>query len=141
MPAWLDYPGSIPYDAARAALVLGKPTHALHAALEVDGADAVVDKYRYSALIRHSSPLERILKSTKIDTLIITGTLTNACCESTARDAHMMGYKVIFVSDATATITDLEHNATLLNLCVAFADIRTTAEVLGIVSRSVRQSN
>jgi len=53
--------------------------------------------------------------------LIITGTLTNVCCESSARDAYMLGYKVLFASDATAAVSDAEHNAALTNLRLNFA--------------------
>ncbi|WP_372489684.1 isochorismatase family protein [Arthrobacter bambusae] len=37
----------------------------------------------------------------KVDTVIITGTLKEVCCESTARSAYMNDFKVAFVSDAT----------------------------------------
>jgi nicotinamidase-related amidase len=46
----------------------------------------------------------------------------------------MAGYKVIVVADATAAITDAEHNAALLNLRLDFADVRTTAEVLAMIA-------
>ena len=65
--------------------------------------------------------------------IVITGTLTNCCCESTAREANMAGYKVIVVSDATAAVTDAEHNAALLNLRLNFADVRRTKAVLGMI--------
>ena len=71
-----------------------------------------------------------------IDTLIITGTATNVCCESTARDAMQMNYKVIFVADANATNTDAEHNATLNNMVRLFADVMTTEELLGFLRSS-----
>ena len=48
-----------------------------------------------------------------------------------------MNYKVIFVSDATATLTDAAHNATLENMAMLFGDVMTTAEVLTAVTRSV----
>jgi len=72
-----------------------------------------------------------------IDTLIITGTLSNCCCESTARDAMQMNYKVIFVSDANAALTDAAHNATLENMATLFADVMSTAEVLTAMTRPV----
>jgi nicotinamidase-related amidase len=64
-----------------------------------------------------------------VDTLIVTGTLTNVCCESTARDAMQRNYKVVFVADGNATITDAEHNATLGSMAVIFADVMSTDEV------------
>ena len=65
--------------------------------------------------------------------LILTGTLTNVCVESTAREANMAGYKVIVVADATAAVTDAEHNAALLNLRLNFADVRRTRQVLRMI--------
>ena len=41
-------------------------------------------------------------KARGLDTLLIAGTVTNTCCESTARDASMLGYKVVMLSDANA---------------------------------------
>ena len=78
-----------------------------------------------------SSQLHEILQARGIDTLIITGTATNVCCKSTARDAMQMNYKVIFVADGNAALTDAEHNATLDNMVVRFADVMTTAELVG----------
>ena len=63
------------------------------------------DGWRVFATVRKPEDLGP-LKAKGIDTLIITGTLTNCCCESTARDALQMGYKVIFMSDANATLSD-----------------------------------
>jgi nicotinamidase-related amidase len=115
------------------ALTTGAYGHALNAQMAVAPGDLVIDKYRYSAFVEHASNLDAILKSLDIDTLIIAGTLTNCCCESTARDANMLGYKILFAADATAAVTDAEHNAALLNLCIMFADVRSTAEILELI--------
>ncbi|VVE29481.1 Isochorismatase family protein YecD [Pandoraea cepalis] len=66
--------------------------------------------------------------------MIVTGTVTNVCCESTARDAMMLDYKVHFVADANAARTDDEHNATLCNRVLWFADVRTSGELLALVN-------
>ena len=66
--------------------------------------------------------------------LIFVGTLTNICIESTARDANMLGYKVIVVSDACAAKTDAEHNAALLNLRIGFADVKDTATICDLLA-------
>lgn len=98
--------------------------------LEVLAPDVTVDKTRFGAFVPGASDLHALLQERGIDTLIITGTLTNCCCESTARDAMQMNYKVIFVADATATLTDTAHNATLESMAMLFADVMTTAEVV-----------
>jgi isopenicillin N synthase-like dioxygenase/nicotinamidase-related amidase len=119
--------------AVRRALTTGDIGHALHAELEIAADDLVIDKYRYSAFNKKSSDLDAILQGHGIDTLIIVGTMTNVCCESTARDGHMMDYKVLVVSDATAAPTDEEHDAALLNLSTFFAHVADTDEIAQII--------
>jgi ureidoacrylate peracid hydrolase len=104
--------------------------------LEVSGNDITVDKTRFGAFVPGASRLHEVLQERGIDTLIITGTLTNCCCESTARDAMQMNYKIIFVADANAALTDAAHNATLENMTMLFADVMTTQEVVAAVRRS-----
>jgi ureidoacrylate peracid hydrolase len=111
-------------------LTRGSHGHALHAGLEPHPADPVVEKTRFSAFIQGSSDLDRLLRGHAIDTVIVTGTLTNVCCESTARDAMMLNYRVVFVSDANATRTDEEHNATLASILQVFGDVLSTGEVI-----------
>jgi ureidoacrylate peracid hydrolase len=113
----------------------GSSGHQLWPLLEVTDADLKVKKYRFGAFVEGASGLHAILQARGIDTLIITGTATNVCCESTARDAMMMNYKVIFVSDGCATHTDAEHNGTLGNMRALFADVRSTEEVVGLVTQ------
>jgi ureidoacrylate peracid hydrolase len=64
----------------------------------------------------------------------VTGTVTNVCCESTARDAMMLNYKTVFVADGNATRTDVEHNATLASILRAFGDVLTTDEIIARLS-------
>ena len=51
--------------------------------------------------------------------------------DSTARDAFQYGYHVIVASDATAAMTDDEHNASLLNLAIYYARVMTVQEIIG----------
>jgi nicotinamidase-related amidase len=129
MPAW-QYDMSDPRVAcAVEAMVAGAHAHELHPAMAVGLDDIVIDKYRYSAFLCPDRALEQALMKHRTEMLVIAGTLTNVCCESTARDGNMMGYKVIMVSDATAAVSDAEHNAALLNLRLTFADVRSTEAV------------
>jgi len=109
--------------------------HELYSGLEVLTGDLTLRKTRFSALVQGSSDLDATLRARGIDTLIIVGTATNVCCESTARDAMMLNYKVFFVSDANACRTDEEHNATLGALMVMFADVRSTDEMIALLRR------
>jgi len=117
------------------ALSEGAEGHRLNAGADVGKGDVVMNKYRYSAFVQGASDIDAKLRARGIDTLIVAGTLTNVCCESTARDAYMLGYRVLFASDATAAATDEEHNASLLNLCLNFADVRATEELLALIAR------
>jgi ureidoacrylate peracid hydrolase len=116
-----------------AAFVDGSYGHSLWPDLEILPGDLKVKKTRFGAFVPGSSELHTILQARNIDTLIITGTATNVCCESTARDAMMMNYKVIFVSDGTAAFSDEEHNATLGIMLTNFADVLSTKEVLTLL--------
>jgi len=116
------------------ALTEGAEGAELWQGLDVQPGDAQVIKRRFSALIQGSSDLDERLKSAGIDTVIITGTATNICCESTARDAFMLNYRTLVVSDANATVSDEAHNAALNALFIRFADVFTTSEVLGLLA-------
>lgn len=98
--------------------------------LDVNDGDLKLFKNRYSALVPGSSQLERMLRSLDIDTLLICGTKTNICCESTARDAMMMDFKVVMVSDGTAALSDEEHQAALDNIIQQFGDVLSVEEIL-----------
>jgi len=101
--------------------------------LEVADDDIRIFKNRYSALISGASPLERILRSHGIDTILIAGTKTNVCCEATARDAMMLDFKTVMVSDCCAALSDEEHRATLETFIQQFGDVMTADEVLGVL--------
>lgn len=123
-----------------AAFAEGSYGHSLWPELDVLLSDLKVKKNRFGAFVPGSSQLHSVLQERGIDTVIITGTATNVCCKSTARDAMMMNYKVIFVSDATATYNDEEHNATLGIMLAMFADVMTTDEVVSRLARHMREA-
>jgi ureidoacrylate peracid hydrolase len=105
-------------------------SHELWSELEPRDGDWHVVKNRFSAFIQGASDIEARLRAADIDTLIVTGTVTNVCCESTARDAMMRNFKVITVSDANGARNDDEHNASLAALYQVFSDVQTADEVI-----------
>lgn len=107
-------------------LAPGSRGHALHADLAVMPEDEVVQKYRFSAFVQGASDLPERLRAQGYDTVLITGTVTNVCCESSARDAMMLNFKTVMVSDANAARTDEEHNATLSTFLAIFGDVMDT---------------
>ena len=108
--------------------------------LEVRAEDLTVVKNRYSAFIAGSSSLERVLRNLGVDTLLVAGTKTNVCCESTARDAMMLDFKVALVEDCCAALTDDEHRTTLENVIQQFGDVLTATEVIDRLDAHRRNS-
>ncbi len=90
--------------------------------------DVVVQKHRYSAF--HGTELQHVLHTLCRTTVVLTGTSTNVCVESTARDACMLDYDVVVVNDATCAGTDAEHSAALFNIRQYFGSVADTATVL-----------
>ncbi len=119
--------------AAAKALSAGSELQKPWRELDVAPGDLKTSKSRYSAFIGPSSPLAGILRDRHIDTLLIAGTKTNVCCECTARDAMMLDYKVVMLSDCTAALSDDEHRATLENVIQQFGDVLTADEALALL--------
>jgi len=115
------------------ALREGHPLHALDPGLEVAPGDLVFPKCRYSAFAPGASPLPAWLTERDIQSVLVVGTLTNVCCESTARDAMQHGYETIMVADANAARDRAAHDATLRTFLEFFGDVLTTAEVLRLL--------
>lgn len=103
---------------------------ALWPEMDVRPGDETVTKLRYSAFIQDSSDLEARLREAGIDTVLITGVATNICCESSARDAMMRGFRTIMVHDGMATFDDAQHNAALTSFYMQFGDVQSIDEVI-----------
>lgn len=117
-----------------AQLTPGSTGYALWPELDTQAGDLVIHKSRFSAFLPGTCELPERLTERGIDTVIITGTLTNVCCESSARDAMMRGFKVIMVADGNATRTDAEHTASLVAIHQVFGDVRATADVVRMLA-------
>jgi ureidoacrylate peracid hydrolase len=106
--------------------------------LVVDPRDTTIIKNRYSAFAHGSSTLERVLRSRGIDTVLVGGTKTNVCCDSTARDAMMLDFKSVMVSDCCAASSDDEHLASLETFIQQFGDVMMSDEVM---DRMIRRND
>ena len=118
------------------ALTAGSKGHQLWDSLEVRAQDLIVEKNRFSAFIQGSSDLAEILRARGLDTILVTGTVTNVCCESTARDAMMLNFKTIMVSDGNAAVTDADHNASLCAFYLTFGDVMSTDMLIACLTRN-----
>lgn len=104
--------------------------------LDVGDEDVVTEKAVVSAFFPGSSVVPEVLTERGVDTVLVAGTVTNVCCESTARDASTLGYQVIMIADACASIDDESHNATLRTIYRSFGDVRPAADVEALITRN-----
>jgi len=106
-----------------------------------------IEKRKYDVLIEKSLPgsftgtnLEEYLKTNGITELVISGYMTQMCCDTTARQAYHMGYSVVFLSDATGTLAikntagsvtaEELHRAILVTQAMRFSKVMNTREWL-----------
>ena len=101
--------------------------------IPIDSKDTILPKKHYSAFLE--TDLTRILQSKKVRDVIISGVMTNLCCETTARDAFMRGYRIFFLIDGTATGKSDHHLSTLKNLGFGFAYLLTTDELIQMLKK------
>ena len=133
-----------PPIASRAALVDGTPGVEIYPALAQAPGEHVVKKHRYSGFF--GTDLDMILREWGVDTVIISGTTTENCCHATARDAMFRNYRVVFLSDATATydypdrgfgamLAGDVHHATLVILAASTAHVMSVKDMQARVSQ------
>jgi ureidoacrylate peracid hydrolase len=87
--------------------------------------DAVVVKHRYSAF--HNTDLETVLRANGIRTIVLTGTVTNVCVETAAREGYARDYYVVLVEDGCAAYSQADHDAAVRNVDRFFGEVSTMA--------------
>lgn len=96
--------------------------------LNVQENDYIVTKRQWGAFF--GTDLDLQLRRRGIDTIVLCGIATNIGVESTAREAFQYGYNQIFITDAMATFTKEEHEATLSYIFPKIGKLRTTQQFL-----------
>jgi len=105
----------------------GSPDSEIHDNIAPLPGEKVIFKHRYSAF--YNTDLETVLRCQQIEDIVISGIMTNLCCESTARDAYYRDYRVFFPADSTGSINEEMHLSSLLNLAFGFSFV-TSADVV-----------
>ena len=105
----------------------GSPESEVHPEIAPLPGEKEIFKHRYSAF--YNTDLETVLRGLKVDQLVISGIMTNMCCESTARDAYFRDLRVFFLADGTGSINEEMHLASLLNLAFGFAWVTDTDSI------------
>jgi ureidoacrylate peracid hydrolase len=111
-------------------LTVGAEGHDLYPDLDAREGDCYASKSRFSAFIPGKSDLPQKLEALGIKNVIIAGVLTNFCCETSARDAMMLDFKVVMASDANAARFEEDHNIGFSTVFQSFGDVLTTNEIL-----------
>lgn len=115
----------------------GSPESEIHEAIAPLPNEKVIPKHRYSAF--YNTDLETVLRVLKVEDIVISGVMTNMCVESSTRDAYYRDYRVLLPADATGSINEEMHLASLLNLAFGFAWVTDTDTILGqLAARSER---
>ncbi len=94
-------------------------------------ADTILEKTRYSAF--EGTDLSERLMREGVDSVLIAGILTDLCCETTARDAFMKGFRVYFLADCTATATEARHIASLRVISEGFGEVMTWRKAMSLL--------
>ena len=127
-----------PPIAMRNAVIDDTPGVNIYADLAPAAGEHVIKKHRYSGFF--GTDLDIILREWGVDTVIISGTTTENCCHATARDAMFRNYRVVFLSDATATYDYPDrgfgpmanrdvHQATLVILAASTAHVMSVSDL------------
>ena len=116
-----------------ASLKPGSPDTLLWHELAPGPGDVSLFKNRYSALIQGFSNLKEMLDECGIHNLLVTDTKTNVSCEATARDAMMLDYNTVMISDGTAALSEQEHRAILEAFIQQFGDVLTADEAIELL--------
>jgi nicotinamidase-related amidase len=115
----------------------GSPESEVHPQIAPLPKEKQILKHRYSAF--YNTDLETILRVLRVEDLVITGVMTNMCCESTARDAYFRDYRVFFLADGTGSINEEMHLASLLSLAFGFAHVTTVEQIANEVQAAAEE--
>ena len=121
-----------------AAMSEGSKGQDLWPTLDVRPEDEIVRKYRFSAFLPGTCELPYRLRARGFDTVLITGTVTNVCCESSARDAMMSNFRTVMITDGNAAMTPEEHQASLIAFYLIFGDVMDTDFAIQRLTRNSR---
>jgi len=80
----------------------GSPEWELHQDIASRKFDILIEKNLPGSFT--GTDLEKWLRERDIDTVVISGYMTQMCCDTTARQAFHLGFNVEFLSDATGTL-------------------------------------
>ncbi len=119
----------------RSSLTPGDWGHEICEELDVRDDDIRAWKTRHSAFVHGHGNLHEQLQEARIENLLIGGTVTNFCCETTGRDAMMYDYRAVMVSNCNAARFPEDHAAGMTTFFQSFGDVYTSDEVVTVLEK------
>lgn len=120
----------------REALSEGAEGHAIWPGLQRSETDLVISKNRTGAFFGSDGKLLAALKARSIENVLVAGTVTSVCCDTTAREASMLDFKTTMVCDANAGRSEGEDWQTYTNFIQSFGDVMGSAEVIAALQKA-----
>lgn len=102
--------------------------------LPVEESDIVIPKRRYSGFFQ--TALDLTLRERGIDTVIVTGVVTNICVRSTVHDAFFLRYKALVPEDLVMATSPQAQEVTLYDIDTHYGDVTTLDQVLAVLQRA-----
>lgn len=122
-------------EAHRSSLTPGEWGYEICDELDVQEDDIKAWKSRHSAFVPGHGDLHGQLTAAGIENLLIAGTVTNFCCETTGRDAMMLDYRAVMLSDCCAARFPEDHAAGLTTFFQSFGDVYTANEIIDVLTK------
>ena len=130
-PELLTEPYGI-FDVIKSSKAFQKDTWGAEVSDTVEGMhDDIVISNKSTLCSFASTNLEEVLRNNQIDTIAVTGLLTNLCVESTMRTAYDKGFKVIGLKDCTAALASQHQASSVENNWPLFSEVLTSEQFLG----------
>ncbi len=114
------------------ALRADKPDREIMPILEPQPEDDIIEKQRYSAMIK--SPLPALLEKRGIDRVVVGGVTTSMCVESTVRDLAMMDYRVFVVPEACGDLRAEFHENAMYMFKTAFGRVVPEVDMIAAIN-------
>ena len=97
--------------------------------LPIEEGDIVIPKRRYSGFFQ--TTLDLTLRERGIDTVIVTGVVTNICVRSTVHDAFFLRYQVLVPEDLVMATSPQAQEVTLYDIDTHYGDVTNLEKILG----------
>ena len=99
--------------------------------ISVDASDIIISKRRYSGFFQ--TTLDLNLRDRGIDTVSVTGGVTNICVRSTVHDAFFLSYKVLVPEDLVMATSDQAQEVTLYDIETHYGDVTNLKQVMTVL--------